>query len=468
MGIVYEARDPDLDRTVALKVIQPAAEADELRAYEERFLAEARIAAALQHPGIVVVHDVGRDSKTGALFIALELLRGQTLAELARGGPMDWRTVMRIVAQVARALDHAHRQGVVHRDIKPANVIVLPSGEAKVTDFGIARLESARQRITSAGAFVGTPLYTAPEQARVEDVDGRADVFSLASVAYTLLTGQPPFLAATVPGVVHRVVYDTPEPPSRLVPGLPPDVERVVTRALAKDPADRYQTAASFAEDAEDLAAGHPPRHAGGDDLVVVDDAAPRPADSAVPPMAASTATFFPSSRPSRPDFPLGKVLGAVLGIGLLVSALWLWRRPHAQPPGSARPSRAALPSPAGGPLDPAAPPASQPEPAGRLRIDFEHPLQRGTLRIFVDEELALEERLSGQRRKKALVFPMHEGTLREELEVKPGLHEVRVEVLWDENVRRERIVGTFRPGYTRRLEASLARIGRDLTLEWK
>lgn len=482
MGIVYEARDPVLDRTVALKVIQPAAEAEELRAYEERFLAEARIAAALHHPGIVVVHDVGRDSGSGALFIALELLRGETLADLARDGPAAWPVVMRIVAQVARALDHAHRSGVVHRDIKPANVIVLPSGEAKVTDFGIARLESARQRLTSTGEFIGTPLYTAPEQARVEDVDGRADIFSLASVAYTLLTGRPPFLAPTIPGIVHRVVYEEPEPPSRLVPDLPQDVERVLTRALAKDPADRYPTAEALAEDAEDLLAGRPPRHAGGDDLVVVDDPPPGPADSSVPPIAARTATVVLPPPSSRPDFPLGRVLVAVLGIGLLASFLWLSRRAPEPLPGPARPAAtvparppaaasptASTPTPTSpAPDSTAALTASQPEPAGRLRIDFEHPLERGTLRIFVDDELALEERLTGQRRKKALVFRMHEGTFREELEVRPGLHEVRVEVLWDESLRRERIVGNFRPGLTRKLEASLGRIRRDLSLEWK
>ena len=481
MGIVYQARDPDLDRTVALKVIQPAAEADELRAFEERFLAEARIAAALHHPGIVVVHDVGRDTASGALFIALELLRGETLAEVARKGPVAWAVVMRIVAQVARALGHAHGNGVVRRDIKPANVIVLPSGEAKVTDFGIARLESARHRLTSTGEFIGTPLYTAPEQARVEDVDGRADIFSLASVAYTLLTGRPPFLAPTIPGIVHRVVYEEPESPSRLVPGLPQDVERVLARALAKDPDGRYPTAEALAEDAEDLLAGQPPRHAGGDDLVVVDDGAPGPADSSVPAMASRTATVLPPPR-LRPDFPLGRVLVAVLGIGLLASFLWLSRRAPAQAPDAAsrpagvtattapaQPSATALPAPTPAPPDPTAPTTTPPpEPTGRLRIDFDHPLERGTLRIFVDDELALEERLTGQRRKKALVFRLHEGTFREELEIKPGLHEVRVEVLWDDNLRRERIVGNFRPGLTRKLEASLGRIRRDLNLEWR
>ncbi len=299
MGIVYEAHDPVLDRTIALKVIQPSAEGEAARVFEERFLAEARIAAALQHPGIVVVHDVGRDSSTGALFIALELLRGRTLADLGAEGPLDWRTVLHLVAQVARALHHAHLHGVVHRDVKPANVVVLPSGEVKVMDFGIARLETARHRLTTTGEFIGTPLYTAPEQARTEDVDGRADVFSLASVAYTLLTGRAAFIAPTIPGIVHRVVYEEPEPPSRFVRDLPADVEHVLARALAKDPARRYPTAEAFAEDVEDVLEGRPPRHAAGDDLVVVEEP-----DS---PLSAllDPATVAPAPAPPPPFRPL-------------------------------------------------------------------------------------------------------------------------------------------------------------------
>jgi hypothetical protein len=469
MGIVYEARDPALDRTIALKVIQPSAEQGETaRVFEERFQAEARSAAALQHPGIVVVHDFGRDTSTGALFIALELLRGQTLADLGAKGPLDWRTVLHIVAQAGRALDHAHRHGVVHRDIKPANVVLLPSGGVKVMDFGIARLEAARHRLTTTGEFIGTPLYTAPEQAKTEEVDGRADIFSLASVAYTLLTGQAAFSAATIPGIVHRVVYEEPAPLSRFVRDVPPEVEHVLARALAKDPAQRYQTAEALAEDAEDVLAGRPPRHASGETLVVVAEpesplaalldpstvaAVPRPS---TPRAAGDTRSILPVGR--RRLRRLAVLAAVVAALGLVALLLWgPWRRPAA-PHGSQPPSRVAAPAQA------APPPAS----AGRLRIDFDHPLRRGTLRVFVDDELALEQRLTGQPKKKALLFKLHEGTFREELDVPAGLHEVRMEVRWDDNVRTERIVGSFRSGATRRLEASLGRIRRDLKLEWQ
>ncbi len=493
MGVVYEAHDPVLDRTVALKVIQPSTEGEAARVFEERFLAEARIAAALQHPGIVVVHDVGRDEPTGALFIALELLRGETLADLGERGPLDWRAVLQIVAQVARALHHAHGHGVVHRDIKPANVVVLPTGEVKVMDFGIARLETARHRLTTTGEFIGTPLYTAPEQAKTEDVDGRADVFSLASVAYTLLTGRAAFFAPTIPGIVHRVVYEEPEPLSRFVPGLPADVEHVLAHALAKDPADRYPTAQALAEDAEDVLAGRPPRHLAGEDLVVVEGPdsplaallgtatrAPAPAPPPFAPRAAgATRSIVPVERPRRRPRPGVVLAGVAVGLALVGLALWSrWRvaLPSPTPPPSRgvasstptpRPTPTASPTAtAGSGLGPIA--RLFPQDPARLRIDFDHPLRSGTLRVFVDDDLALEERLSGQQKKKALVFKMHEGSFRDELEVPAGLHEVRVEVRWDGNVKEERIVGNFRSGATRRLEASLGRIRRDLNLDWK
>ncbi len=479
MGVVYEAHDPVLDRTIALKVIQPPGEGEAARVFEERFLAEARIVAALQHPGIVVVHDVGRDSSTGALYIALELLRGRTLADLGADGPLDWRTVLQLLAQVARALHHAHRHGVVHRDVKPANVVVLSSGEVKVTDFGIARLETARQRLTTTGEFIGTPLYTAPEQAKTEEVDGRADVFSLASVAYTLLTGRAAFFAPTIPGIVHRVVYEDPEPPSLLVRGLPPAVEHVLTRALAKDPAHRYPTAEAFAEDAEDVLAGQPPRHAASDDFVVVegpdsvlsallDPTTVPPAPTPKPPLPpGDAARAVPADRPRRRVRRSVVLAGVALGLGILWG-LWRLDLPWsgALPPRGPVARSPAPPASRGAGSGPAS--SRTPDSPGRLRIDFDHPLQSGTLRIFVDDKLALEERLAGQKKNKALLFKLHEGSFQDELEVSSGLHEVRVEVLWEDNMRRERIVGNFRPGATRRLEVSLGRIRRDLQLEWK
>jgi Protein kinase domain len=392
------------------------------------------------------------------------------------------------VAPVARALHHAHEHGVVHRDVKPANIVVLDSGEVKITDFGIARLETGLQRLTTTGEFIGTPLYTAPEQAKTEDVDGRADVFSLGSVAYTLLTGQAAFFAPTIPGIVHRVVYEEPVPPSRYVPGLPADLERVLARALEKDPARRYPTAQDFAEDAEDLLAGVPPRHVAGDELVVVGEG-DSPLASLLAPLTQPPATTTAPVQPSLPDtrslpparmpWPRPRVSRIVVGVavGLALIGLLLWiPSPRAVPsPAPPGPPRAASPRPARPTPTPAtrpAPaPAAHPTPArepGRLRINFDHPLRTGTVRVFVDGELEVEERLTGQQRTKALLFKMHEGTFRNELGVQPGLHAIRLEVRWEDNVRTERIVGSFASGATRTLEANLGRIRRDLSLEWK
>jgi len=200
MGVVYEAHDSALGRRVALKTIRLAHELppDERQRFEKRFLAEARAAAGLSHPGLVVVHDVGRDAASEMLFIALEYLEGRTLAEeMAGGAPLEWRRALRIAAQLAEALHHAHALGIVHRDVKPANVMMLSSGQPKVMDFGIAKLPASQ--LTSTGQLFGTPLYMSPEQAQGEAVDARSDLFSLGGVLYEMLTGRRCFDAPSLP-----------------------------------------------------------------------------------------------------------------------------------------------------------------------------------------------------------------------------------------------------------------------------
>ena len=262
MGVVYRALDPTLGRPVALKTILVDHLVSETRSdFERRFLAEARIAARLSHPGIVVVHDFGRDAKSGLLFIALECLTGETLAhKLAQGTLPAWRDALRIVGRVAAALHHAHQQGVVHRDVKPANVMILASGEPKIMDFGIAHAEQVGAETESGG----TPLYMSPEQALGGAVDGRSDLFSLGAIAYALLTGRPPFRGDSVRAILARVAYRQPTWPSEVVSGLPKDVDRMVARAMMKAPADRYQSGLALAEDIDDVLADQPPRHCKG------------------------------------------------------------------------------------------------------------------------------------------------------------------------------------------------------------
>jgi serine/threonine-protein kinase len=274
MGVVYEAEDTVLARTVAVKTIELAFDpAEEARnEFEQRFFTEARAAARLAHPGIVVCHDVGKDPASGKLFIVFEHLKGRTLAERAAEGPMDWRNALAIVVQVARAIHHAHEHGVVHRDLKPANVMLLDldtGGSAaradaavKIMDFGFARLESLGQRLTRTGQSFGTPLYMSPEQALGQRSDPRSDIFSLGSVLCTLLLGRPWFEAPSLPQIVRRLVHDDPPHLALLRPDLPASLDAVLGMALAKSAEDRYASAADMADDLEDVLAGRSASHA--------------------------------------------------------------------------------------------------------------------------------------------------------------------------------------------------------------
>jgi len=464
MGIVYEAFDPLLGREIALKTIRPlTGTADELATYEARFFAEARAAARLSHPGIVIVHDVGRDPEGGMLFIALERLRGRTLAERLRGEtPLPWREALAILFRLAQALDHAHRNGVVHRDVKPENVMLLPDGEPKLMDFGIAKLDAGSQ--TAAGQVFGTPRYMSPEQACAQPVDARSDIFSLGAVAYLALTGRQAFDAPSVPAILSRILRDEAEPPSRHVPGLPPALDSVLARALAKAPETRYQSGRALAEDLEDVLAGRAPRHAGLGQTEAGLQTRARP--EARPDSLLESLVPDPT-RPSLPareatvtaagPVPAGGAVVAsharrnALGVaGLLVAAaligaVWL------------------------GPGQPAGTPP-EPEASGPayLVVDFEHSVKSGMLRVWLDEELVLDEELSGRQTKKLLVLKGRSGAFVNKLEVEPGRHELKVEVRWDDERRIKSAVATFRPGATRRLEARLGGLlKKNLSLEW-
>jgi len=265
MGVVYEALDTALGRTVALKTIELAFEtAPSVRAeFEQRFFIEARVAAKLSHPGIVVCHDVGKDPRTGKLFIVFEHLKGQTLAPRLAAGPLEWRDALRIVAQAARAMHHAHEHGVVHRDLKPANLMLTePAGQVKIMDFGVAKVESLRGQLTAAGQSFGSPLYMSPEQALGEPSDARSDIFSLGSILCTVLLGRPLFDAPSLPQILQRVIHDDPPVVSRLVPGVPMALDSMAKKALAKRVENRYRSAAEMADDFEDVIASRPPRHA--------------------------------------------------------------------------------------------------------------------------------------------------------------------------------------------------------------
>ncbi|HEY8505814.1 MAG TPA: protein kinase, partial [Gemmataceae bacterium] len=258
MGVVYKARQLKLDRVVAVKMVLAGAHA----APEQlaRFRTESQAIARLQHPNIVQIYEVGEHD--GLPYFSLEFVGGGSLAQKAGGQPQPARDAAHLVETLARAMDFAHRRGVVHRDLKPANVLLTEDGVPKITDFGLAKCLGDTSGQTRTGALVGTPSYMAPEQARggLKEVGPAADVYALGAILYELLTGRPPFAKATAMDTVMAVLADEPVPPGQLRPGVPRDLETVCLKCLRKEPGARYPSAAALAEDLHCFLAGEPIR----------------------------------------------------------------------------------------------------------------------------------------------------------------------------------------------------------------
>lgn len=248
MGVVYRAHDNRLNREVAIKVLRvdPSRRlpAEKVREIQARFYKEAQAAARLNHPNIVAIHQVGHSG--GQPYIVMEYLRGKSLLEKMEE-PLAVREVIRIAIQICEALDYAHSQGVIHRDVKPDNIVVMEDGRAKIADFGIARIEDADVGLTKAGVLLGSPAYCSPEQLRdFSNVDGRADIFSLGVILYQWLTGKLPFEGNSSPEIITRILTQDPMLPRSLNPEIPPSLEALIMRALAKDPSERIGSAREF------------------------------------------------------------------------------------------------------------------------------------------------------------------------------------------------------------------------------
>ncbi len=262
LGVVYQAWDREKGRTVALKVIsatRPGSSESERTEFERTFVSEMTAVSTLSHPSIAAVYEAGVDARTRTPFLAIEHLRGLTVeSTLATGHTFDWVDALQAVNSLADALHHAHTHAIMHGDVKPANVMALKSGGFKLMDFRLAMLFRPEP---ASGHVVGNPSYMSPEQALGDALDARSDVFSLGAVLYEMLTHTPAFPGENLAEILTRVISHDPPPVTRLVPALPRDVQDVLVKALAKEPGNRYESAALFRDDLQALAESRPPRY---------------------------------------------------------------------------------------------------------------------------------------------------------------------------------------------------------------
>jgi len=367
MGVVYRALDPAIGRPVAIKTIRLAEITDvfERARLRERLLREAQAAGILSHPGIVAIYDVGQEGDMA--YIAMEYVSGVSLDRLMMGEPPRPETILNVLRQTAAALDYAHKKGIIHRDIKPANLILDEEGVLKITDFGVAKI-STSQHFTQAGTVIGTPNYMSPEQIQGREVDGRADQFSLAVIAYELLTGEKPFVGDQLTTVLYKIVSESPPPPHHINPTLSWATGVVLAKALSKEASERYPSCAEFVgalENALNTKKDWQALPHGASQNLPTAVVTPRP-DLVLGISAAAPTPVEPAAPPRlKPGVALG-VAAAVFG-GLVVGGLlflaahrWIVAQPQRQ---------AAAGSVENAPASPSAKPSPMPRPAEPLPL---------------------------------------------------------------------------------------------------
>lgn len=476
MGVVYKARDPKINRVVAVKTVSLAGQSpEEELEYRERFFREAEAAGRLSHPGIVTIFDVGEEPETRAPYIVMEFVGGQSLDNLVERDDhkLPLETALQLTLELAEALDCAHGQGVVHRDLKPANILLTKDGHAKIADFGVAKLNLANH--TLAGRALGTPAYMSPEQLNGEAVDGRSDLFSLGVILYTIVTGYRPFQGNSVITVSFKVVNRDPMAATLLNTELPHGLDYIIARAMAKDPAERYQRGMEMVLDIQELREGREPwsktKLPGSPARSAAQTTKGRAKSSIGQPGIAAQLLLRARSLLFRHGL-LDKVrrnpLAAVSAlVGLFIFGLWLIsfgiqkRLPRASAPlphaWNTVPVEKAAPTPlpaTTGSMATAATPIGKdlPKPVSAagthlapakvvhatslgvspatLDIEVEHNFTAAHLSVWVDDRATYTQQLEGTDRKRLVVFHGVQGHASHALQLAPGKHRVRIRVV--------------------------------------
>jgi len=502
MGVVYKARDPQIDRLVALKTVSLwGQEPDEEKEFRLRFMNEAQAAGRLHHSGIVSVFDVGEDPENHDPFIVLEYVAGESLNRiLSREKKLPLDRALKLAEEIADALDYAHAQGVIHRDIKPANILITEAGRAKIADFGIAKLNLAH--FTIPGRVVGTPAYMAPEQLSGEGVDGRSDLFSLGVILYAMVTGHSPFQGNSATTVCFKVANREPIAASALDMALPPQLDAVISRAMAKDPKERYQRGSDFGDDLRILQHSYNVSSTttsrlrtgtGTRSALTGKTSAIRPAAAAS--TTGATQSIFRSGRIR--DVMLGILALVVLGIVLGQAKLFVSStKTDANGSGTAANTVAAANVGAKLPAEYANAPAKVLEsipvsaapakkvapkvshttakpivvPLSTLELAVQHQFKDATLYVWVDDKLELTLPLHGAAQKKLVVFNGVRGVTSETMKVPAGKRILRFRALsTDQTVDLSKTLSAeFVGGDTKSLAISFEKHNSAIRLNWE
>jgi serine/threonine protein kinase len=510
MGVVYKARDPQIDRLVAVKTVSLSGhEPDAEKEFRMRFMHEAQAAGRLHHPGIVAIFDVGENPENHNPYIVMEYVAGEPLNRiLAREKKLPLETALQLAEKVADALDYAHAQGVIHRDVKPGNILVTKDGHAKIADFGIAKLNLAH--FTLPGRVLGTPAYMAPEQLSGEGADGRSDLFSLGVILYAMVTGHSPFQGNSATTVCFKVANSEPVAASTLDLSLPRELDEVIARAMAKDPEQRYQRGTEFAEDLCQLQALLKPgstttslravtptgTRSTGTRTVKTRPAAPVHPAVGMAQAAKSIRTAFRRA-PIR-DLVLGVATVVMLVIAGVESNLFTspnagvtasdaapsspggsfdTRRPNSPKDAPAAATSAVHPAPVATSKPPRKSHAPVVHPANQIVVPLstldlavQHQFKDATLFVWVDDKLLLTRPLHGAAQKRLVVFNGLRGAESETLKIPAGKHVVRVRALSaDETIDLSKTVSAeFIGGADKSLQVTIDKHNTIMRLTWQ